>query len=521
MGRRNNPVQVLKTDLVFYQQDYVVRVGLSRILLTHRVIDFNNLCNVLFRGKGLEHFEEYLCQNTSIIISAVMMLLLHTQMLGKKIQLMLFQLRVHGSTHHKGVDLNRVLFPAAALDCRTQKTHIKISIMSDKNIAAITKTEELFQCLLLERGICHHLIGNAGKTGNLQRNRFLRIYEYVKGLRYNTFFNLYRPYFNNTLSCSRKTCGFQIEYNIGAINICICFTLDGWQHIIDKISLNTIDCLKVRVFCAYFLNCFHYLWECLYNTMVCDCNCWVSPIMGTADKLFCGRHRVHGRHGGVQVQLNTFDRRIISNNIFYNGIDIARAHNHVTVIFIVGNIALHQNGITDLQSIQLRFIFNFVKDLKIDGTGVVCDGNAHNKVVFIPRDAAFHRENITPNNSRAAVHSQSRNRDRRTLNKPIASDWLFGCFNIRNVRFFFLINMFFGNRIRCCRIQHLLLRRHRCFFPWRCLLRDWQSFGNNLFCCKRNRLLHGLQFIIRHRNKAYLRANSKQSFGLCSNFCGK
>jgi len=98
------------------------------------------------------------------------------------------------------------------------------------------------------------------------------------------------------------------------------------------------------------------------------------------------------------MQLYTLYWGVIGDNVLLDGVDIARTHDHIAVIFIVGNIALDQDCVTDTDGFQLGLIANLIKYFEIDGAGIIGDRDTHDEVVIIPSDAAFRRKNITPNN---------------------------------------------------------------------------------------------------------------------------
>ena len=132
--------------------------------------------------------------------------------------------------------------------------------------------------------------------------------------------------------------------------------------------------------------------------------------MGALDKRLGRGYAIHGGHGGVQMQFYPFFRGVIGYRYLFYRIDMSGAQNHIPVIFIVGDISLHQKGIARFDAIQLCFVGDLIKDFEIDRAGVIGDRNGHDKVVVIPGDAGIHRENIAPYHSGTAIHGQSGNR---------------------------------------------------------------------------------------------------------------
>ena len=60
------------------------------------------------------------------------------------------------------------------------------------------------------------------------------------------------------------------------------------------------------------------------------------------------------------MQLYTLYWGVIGDNVLLDSVDIARTHDHIAVIFIVGNIALDQN----LSLIHISSLGDFAESLK-------------------------------------------------------------------------------------------------------------------------------------------------------------
>ena len=337
-----------------HQQNNVIGVHFTGILLPHGMVDIHYLGDPRILHQPLHHLQEDFGQYTGVIIRAVVVLLRHTQALRYGIQLVLFQLRVHGARHYQRIDLYRVLFPAAPPDGRPQKSHIKIGVVGNQNITPVTEAEKLLQGLRFLGGARYHLIGNTGKPGDFGCDRLFRVHKQVKGLHNLPVFHLYGADLNDPFRCGRKPGGFQIENNIPPVDRGIGPALYGRQHIIDEIPLHTVDCLKVGVILPDLLHRIHDLREGLHHTVVGHRHSGMPPAMGTLHQVLCGAYAVHRGHGGMQVQLHPLDRRIIGKDILFDGIDMPGAHHHITVVFIVADIPLYQNGHPRFQVSQPR-----------------------------------------------------------------------------------------------------------------------------------------------------------------------
>ena len=253
--------------------------------------------------------------------------------------------------------------------------------------------------------------------------------------------------------------------------------------------------------------------------MVGNGNRRMPPLMGAFNKRLGRGHTIHGGHGGVQMQLYPLFGGVISYRYLFYRIDMSGTQNHIPVIFIVGDISLHQKGIARFDAIQLCFVGDLIKDFEIDRAGVIGDRNGHDKVVVIPGDAGIHRENVAPYHSGTAIHGQSGNRRGSLPDEPGVADRFFAVRVIREIfRFGSLGGAMPGGRFsffRLCSGSGRSKNGYRRFFP------PGRKIGRCGLSAEILPSIRGYRrfpLIFRHRDKADLRAQAEQGFRFGGNF---
>ena len=174
----------------------------------------------------------------------------------------------------------------------------------------INKFQKFRENLFNRRRIHHHLIRNTGKPGNFKRNRHFRIYKGTELIRNLSFFHLYRADFNNLILYRTKTRSLQIKYHISITKLLAFFINCNILQIINQICFYTINNLKGILLLQPF-NVMVSVCETLYDAMIRNGNCRVSPIMRPLYNLRHIRDAIHITHFGMTVKFYPLLHRFV------------------------------------------------------------------------------------------------------------------------------------------------------------------------------------------------------------------
>ena len=295
VGHGNQLVQVFQTHVVLHQNDLVVRLHLGRVAGAKRRIDLLQSGRFLFRLQQLHHFNINFRQNSGIVTGAVMIEVAAFEIFCHCIQLVIFQIREHGSRHGYGIYIGIVKVNAAAAVCLPQEAAVEIRVVCHQNGILTNKLAEFLHGFALFWCVFDHGIGDAGQFGDIGRDRLFRIYKGVEGFQHIAVPHAYRTDFRDTLAGCRKTRGLQVEDDELSAELSFFRTFDSRDHVIHIIALDTVNDLEI----VPFISQVHSIGEALTHAVVGDGDGRMSPIVGLFHQIGNGSHTVHGGHIGM------------------------------------------------------------------------------------------------------------------------------------------------------------------------------------------------------------------------------
>ena len=172
------------------------------------------------------------------------------------------------------------------------------------------KIYKLRQDCLNVRRTDDHLIGDAGKFRDTERDRSFRIDKSTELVRDLPVFHFYCADFNNPVCHSRKSGCLDIKYYISTFQILSFFILCNLGQIVYQITFHSINDLE-RIIFIQILDHMVGIGKALYHTMVSDCNRRVSPVMCPFNKILRLGNPVHVAHLGMTVKLHSLFRILV------------------------------------------------------------------------------------------------------------------------------------------------------------------------------------------------------------------
>ena len=138
--------------------------------------------------------------------------------------------------------------------------------------------------------IANHRVINGCQFRDMIWNRSVRIDKGTKTIGDRSIFDLYSTNFYDFVAFRTNSCRLQVKHNIRIIKRLSFIILNRFDQIIDQICFDAIQHLKCIV-TIHFMICIR---KWLYNTVVCDRHCRVSP-------LFCAFHKFTYRNYWVHL----------------------------------------------------------------------------------------------------------------------------------------------------------------------------------------------------------------------------
>ena len=354
-----------------------------------------------------KHPDEDFCQNGSIVAGAVVVKVPYLQVVCYRVQLVVFQLLVQSAGDGDGVDVG--VFEILSLSGKrcAHKRAVKIGIV--RHQYRILRAEFLpeLERLRLVRRILDHCVGDAGQGGYLFRYVAFGVDEGVEDIHHLAVFHLYRTDFGDAVAACRQSGGFQVKDNKFAVKFLTGSSLDGTDHVVDKVCLQTIDHAEVVPFFAGV----HRIGKALHNTVVGDCHCAVSPGVRQLCQLCRAVHSVHGGHIRMQMQLHPLDGRIVGLALLFGQGDGDRTNGDVVLILIKGSIAAHHQSIALVELLDILLFVAGQNQLEGVGAGVVGDVDGENLPPAVLGGHRFLANNISPDGGLTGLAVHLRQRD--------------------------------------------------------------------------------------------------------------
>ncbi len=247
MGIGNQTVQVFQAGIVLYQKDDMVGAAFDVAFGRKGGVNLPHRFGALFGLELFQHPQEDAPQHQGVVVRPVVVLLLHPQVLRQKVQLVLFQLRIEGPGHNKGINAGKRPLHPQAVHGAAQKAHIKGGVVGHQNTAIPAEGKEPLQRLPLQGGILHHLVGDAGEADNLRGNAGLWVHKGIKVLQNLPALHPDRTDFSDAVVGAGKARGLQVKDDIFPADGLLAGALHRGNHVVHKVSLYPVNDLEVRI----------------------------------------------------------------------------------------------------------------------------------------------------------------------------------------------------------------------------------------------------------------------------------
>ena len=140
--------------------------------------------------------------------------------------------------------------------------------------------QELFQSLLLRRGVGDHIVPDTGQFHDFGRDGLFRIHKSVKPLRNFTVFEKHRTDFRQAFALGAESGGFGVKNDKFPVKRRIVPSCDRFHAVVDKISLHTVNYFEIRAAFPNVLYSVHGVREGLHHPVVCNGNGFMAPFIG-------------------------------------------------------------------------------------------------------------------------------------------------------------------------------------------------------------------------------------------------
>ncbi len=157
--------------------------------------------------------------------------------------------------------------------------------MRNKNRLLAAEFKKALYCIFFALGTLNHIICDACKVRDKLRYRPLGVYKYIERFNYLKVSDPHGTYLDYPVLFVVGACGFKVKaYKLicegSSVNTC-----EDLFIIVDLISLNSEDKLKVLVLFAYAPDSGYSLGERLNTAVIGDSYCSVTPVVSPVHKL--------------------------------------------------------------------------------------------------------------------------------------------------------------------------------------------------------------------------------------------
>ena len=282
-------------------------------------------------------------------------------MLRYYVELMLLKLGVYvaGKTYRIKICVGKG--NAVSVGGNSDEADVKVRIVRDEKSVSRKLEEFLYRFPLLYLS-CHHIVGDRRQLGDLLGNGHLGVNEEVELLEHLALFNFYCAYFYNFAVTVGKTRRLYIEHDHLVVKRWIFATEHASGSIVYIISLHTVEYLEAVILARLLslLEREHYLGECLHVAVVGNGYSAVSPSYSSIYYLLRRDERIHLRHIGVQMQLNSLLLCSIESIGSADLLNSARLDLRLVIELIAPHFTTHSDIKTGLHVLEPRHLLSVV-----------------------------------------------------------------------------------------------------------------------------------------------------------------
>ena len=210
MGFGDQPVEVLQSRFILYKNYLVIGGQLFIVAASHLFLQLVNVMDIQTLGQQPAQVQKDVGQHLRIINSAMMVELSEVEILGKRIELDVIDIRQNRARDRNGIDRCEVILHAHVFARFADKTGIKRRIVRDHN-GAVAEFQKLLYRLALRRRAGNHAVGDTGQLDDLSRDRTLRVDKGRELIDDHTVLDLDRADLGNLIMIGVQTRGFQVE----------------------------------------------------------------------------------------------------------------------------------------------------------------------------------------------------------------------------------------------------------------------------------------------------------------------
>ena len=283
MSIGNQFIQIFQSCGIFHQNNLVIGTQFFYIAASQSRIDLGDLTDLIILLKPLEQHQENISKNHRVVAGPVMVKGRKLQMLGHRIQLVVFNPRQHGPAHRHRIQIGIGKIQIVPCRYRLDKGGIERSIMSQQHRLLPAKLQKSLYRFLFLGSVDHHTVVDPGQLRDFRRNGTFRIDKGVEYIGNLAIVDPHRADFRNPVVGGAETGSLQVKGNIIPVKGHFAFTLDHRHHIVDKISLCTVNYFYFPALAADRVDRVHGVGKRLGHTVVRDGNSLMAPGIGPVD----------------------------------------------------------------------------------------------------------------------------------------------------------------------------------------------------------------------------------------------
>ena len=265
-----------------------------------------------------------------------------------------------------------------------------------------------------------HLIGDAGKFRDTERDRTFRIDKGTELICDLPVFHFYRANLDDPVSHSGKTGCLDIEYHVSAFQVLSLFVLCDLSQIIYQISFHSINNFK-WIILIQILDHMIGIGKPLHHTMIGDRNRRVPPVMCSLYQIFCLGNTIHIAHLGMAVKLHAFFRILVFScytEIRSFADSGYRTNGQLSIKFINrrNSFDFQKYTLFNLRK-QIRELVIAGKHLDHDRVGKVGHGK-HDDCLFVPDLTGIKADHLSPESNLTHLSGNRLQLDRHIVKVP-------------------------------------------------------------------------------------------------------
>ena len=412
---RDQMIQVSQTLLILCEEDNVASMTIINSVLraqgSHGRINGIEGMNVVLFLQDLHQTGHNKSTSNRIVSGSVMAKLRQTQSICHHIQLEFSQMGQQILGKNQGVDRSKRIRNILTLTLGTNESGIKLRIVGDQHMIA-DKFNELRQHLLNAGRILQHIVRNTRQFNDFTIQLSSGIDKGLETVDLFSFFHQNSADLDDPIRFGGKSGGFQIKCHKGLIkgHVGIAMYDDAIIHIVDIVGLTTVNDFDIFL-CAGNLrlgSSLHCIREGLNAAVIRNSNGPMSPGGSLLDGRTHIGQRIHGAHGGMQVQLYPLLTGGFILPLGHGARHNGKGFQHSFVIKLIHHqFALHSQNRANFYILQNSLGFAiFHKAIDSDRTTMVRHVKINHPRISLLQFFMFYGENPTFHRHRTHIQRQ-------------------------------------------------------------------------------------------------------------------